>query len=90
MSTRGSGRLICALVLASVVVYPAALAETAGGPWVGITENQQPNGGDLDGIGEAVFSFHLGPQQVCNRWTVQDIEPATADHVQRAPAPMRR
>jgi hypothetical protein len=53
-----------------------------------MTGDQEPNGGDLDGSGEAVFFFNPGLQQVCYQLTVQDIEPATAAHIHRAPAPM--
>jgi hypothetical protein len=74
-------------VLGLFSVLSPVLAEDGGRPIaVPMTGAEEPNGGDTDGSGEAVFFFNPGLSQVCFQLTVRDIAPATAAHIHLAPA----
>ena len=77
--------LACALAI--LAAFGLALADDGGRPiTVAMTGAEEPNGGDPDGSGEAVFTFNPGTAEVCFQLTVRDIAPATAAHIHRAPA----
>ncbi|MGH2561025.1 MAG: CHRD domain-containing protein [Thermomicrobiales bacterium] len=46
---------------------------------------EAPGPGDPDGSGTALFTFNHGQREVCFELTVENIEPATAAHIHRAP-----
>ena len=46
---------------------------------------ERPGPGDPDGSGTAVFRVNAGQGQICYTLVVQDIDPATAAHIHRAP-----
>jgi hypothetical protein len=77
--------LACALAI--LAAFGLALADDGGRPIaVPMTGAEEPNGGDEDGSGEAVFTFNVGLSQVCFQLVVRDIAPATAAHIHRAAA----
>lgn len=45
-----------------------------------------PGPGDPDGSGTAIFTLNQGLGMVCWELTVENIDPATAAHIHRAPA----
>lgn len=72
---------------ASLLSVPSAVADDGGRPIVvemtGAAE--RPGPGDPDGSGTAVFSVNPGQEEVCYTLTVENIDPATAAHIHRAP-----
>lgn len=84
--------LIAALLLVvGVAASPAAViddADTGGRPIaVDMTGAQEaPGPGDPDGSGTAFFTFNQGQGEICYELTVENIAPATAAHIHRAPA----
>ncbi|KGN33688.1 hypothetical protein N802_07670 [Knoellia sinensis KCTC 19936] len=70
-----------------LIALPNALAADGGRPitveMTGAAE--RPGPGDPDGSGTASFRINPGQGRVCYTLTVQNIAPATAAHVHRAP-----
>ena len=83
-------RLIASLATAlALMVSTAAVVSAAGGrpytvPMAGAEE--APGPGDPDGTGTAWFWVNPGQGEVCYVLEVEDIAPATAAHIHRAPA----
>ncbi|MFW5468694.1 CHRD domain-containing protein [Knoellia sp. CPCC 206435] len=73
--------------VASLLVVPGATAADGGRPisveMTGAAE--RPGPGDPDGSGTAMFTVNPGQEEVCYVLTVEDIAPATAAHIHRAP-----
>lgn len=46
---------------------------------------EAPGPGDPDGTGEVVMTLNHGQGEICFQLTVQNIAPATAAHIHRAP-----
>jgi len=46
---------------------------------------ERPGPGDADGAATAVFRVNAGQRRICYTLAVQDIEPAVAAHIHRAP-----
>lgn len=72
---------------ASLVAVPGAVADDGGRPiTVEMTGAAEvPGPGDPDGTGTATFTFNPGQEEVCYVLTVENIDPATAAHIHRAP-----
>lgn len=72
---------------AGLVAVPAAMADDGGRPitveMTGAAE--RPGPGDPDGSGTAMFKVNPGQGEVCYVLTVENIDPATAAHIHRAP-----
>ena len=47
---------------------------------------ERPGPGDPDGTGTAFFTLNQGQGEICFALTVENIDPATASHIHRAPA----
>jgi len=47
---------------------------------------ERPGPGDVDGTGMAFFTLNQGQGEICFVLTVENIDPATASHIHRAPA----
>lgn len=71
-----------------LIGVPHALAADGGRPiTVEMTgADERPGPGDPDGSGTAVFTVNPGQSEVCYVLTVENIDPATAAHIHRAPA----
>jgi hypothetical protein len=73
--------------VALLIPVSAASADDGGRPInVAMTGTaERPGPGDPDGTGTATFRVNPGQGEVCYTLAVQNIEPATAAHIHRAP-----
>ena len=82
-------RMRITLPLAAIIgmSITAAAAEDGGRRFTVLMTGaaERPGPGDPDGAGTAVFRVNAGQRQICYTLAVQDIEPATAAHIHRAP-----
>jgi CHRD domain len=82
-------RSIPVIAAVAALLFPAsaASADDGGRPitvqMTGAAE--RPGPGDPDGTGTATFRVNPGQGEVCYTLAVQNIEPATAAHIHRAP-----
>jgi len=83
-------RSIVLLVVALLTLGMAttAAADDGGRPIVVAMSGAEeaPGPGDPDGSGTAAFTLNPGQGEICYWLTVEDIAPATAAHIHRAPA----
>ena len=79
---------LAAIAAVSVVAIAGAEAEDGGRRFTVLMTGaaERPGPGDPDGAGTAVFRVNAGQRRICYTLAVQDIEPATAAHIHRAPA----
>jgi hypothetical protein len=83
--------LAVALVVALPAVAAPAPADVAGQNGASFTTEltgaaEVPGPGDPDGLGTARIVLNAGQERVCWELAVEDIDPATAAHIHRAPA----
>lgn len=83
--------ILAVIVLAAVGASHQAFAasdEAGGRPfWVSLSGAEEvPIPGDPDGSGTAFLTLNPGLGMVCWELTAQNIDPATAAHIHRAPA----
>jgi hypothetical protein len=83
-----SALFVMVIILALAGVGAAAFAADGGRPMrTALTGAAEvPGPGDADGSGRVTLRFNPGREQVCFTLTVEDIAPATAAHVHKAPA----
>jgi hypothetical protein len=79
--------VLLALILAAFAL-PAAANDPGGRPfYVEMTgAAEAPGPGDPDGSGIATFTLNQGQGVICYTLEVENIDPATAAHIHRAPA----
>ena len=87
MNNRSLFPLATLPALAALALGGVASAQEGGRPYtVQMTgAAERPGPGDPDGSGTATFRVTAGQGRVCYTLTVQNIEPATAAHIHRAP-----
>lgn len=82
-------RRLLILVAGAVALASSFSLATAAGGRTFTTEmsgaEEAPGPGDPDGSGTAVITINRGQGQVCYELTVDNIAPATAAHIHRAP-----
>jgi hypothetical protein len=81
--------LITLLVLALSLVFAAAVLAGGGGVPLVTTMSgaeEAPGPGDPDGSGFASIWLNHGQGTICWEWSVENIAPATAAHIHKAPA----
>ena len=78
---------LAAIAAVSIFAIAGADAEDGGRRFTVLMTGalERPGPGDPDGAGTAVFRVNAGQRRVCYTLAVQDIEPAVAAHVHRAP-----
>jgi CHRD domain len=79
---------LAVLMISALAFAQPAAAEVGGRPFIVWMDGAQeaPGPGDPDGSGTAVFTLNQGQGLICYELTVENIDPATAAHIHRAPA----
>lgn len=88
ISVVGIALVLTLLVPTSALAAVIEPGDTGGRPiMVSMTGAEEaPGPGDSDGSGTAFFTLNQGQGEVCFELTAQNIEPAAAAHIHRAPA----
>src|SRR5687768_3608550 len=80
--------IVASLLTASVAAWAKSIGDQGGRPitveMTGAAEKPSP--GDPDGSGLAEFTVNPGQGEVCWTLTVENIAPASAAHIHRAPS----